>query len=171
MSEDPLLPKRENERWYVLYVKSRCEKKVASYCENISVNYYLPLRIKKSVYQRRYIEFTNPLFPGYIFVQFGVAQKAELFKSNRIVNILNVHNQEQLINELKQVKAVLEINPFLSSCSALKKGDRVRIIAGPFRGFEGVVKRFKGKVEVVLNVEMIGRGVRLETSMDAIEMM
>jgi len=39
--------------WMVMYLKPRCEKKLAEYCRIQDMEYYLPLRMERKVYQRR----------------------------------------------------------------------------------------------------------------------
>jgi len=155
--------------WYVLHVKPRCEKKMADYCAAHGLKHELPLREETKIYQRRKVTVYKPVFPGYIFVAFNVDEKVTVLKSNVIVHILTVVNQERFIHELVQIQQALAVDPTLDACAAFQTGKRVLIRSGPFQGLEGVVQLVRGKTKVVLNVEMIGRALAVEVGIDVLE--
>jgi transcriptional antiterminator RfaH len=156
-------------RWYVLHVKPRCEKKMAEYCVVNALTHDLPLREETKIYQRRRVTVHKPVFPGYIFVAFDAEQRLTVLKSNAVVHILSVVNQEQLIHELAQIDQALSVDPSLDACAAFQAGKRVLIRSGPFQGLEGVVQMVRGKTKVILNVEMIGRALALEVPVELLE--
>jgi transcriptional antiterminator RfaH len=155
--------------WRVVHVKPRCEKKLATYCGVNSVTCDLPLREETKVYQRRRVTVTKPVFPGYCFLKYGEAQKIVVLKSNLLVRVLEVVDQNQLVRELEQVRQALAVDPTLDACAAFQAGKRVSIRSGPFCGLEGVVQMVRGKARVVLNVEMIGRALAVEVDMEMLE--
>jgi transcription antitermination factor NusG len=165
------LQKRYFERvdWHVLYVRPRCEKKMAEYCRPRGFSFYLPLRSETKIYQRRKVTVEKPVFPGYFFAAFNVEGRVNLLRSNNIVRILEPGSRRQLLHELAQIRKALRVDPTLTTCAALKAGRRVRILTGPFMGIEGVVRSLKGKAKVCLNVELIGRAVALEVDREFLE--
>lgn len=156
-------------QWHVLHVKPRCEKKMAEYCVLHALKHDLPLREETKVYQRRRVTVHKPVFPGYVFVAFQAADKLTVLKSNLIVHVLTVVNQEQLVHELAQVAQALAIDPTLDACAAFEAGRHVQIRSGPFQGLEGIVQMVRGKTKVVLNVEMIGRALAVEVPMELLD--
>ncbi|MEM6684288.1 MAG: transcription termination/antitermination NusG family protein, partial [Bacteroidota bacterium] len=54
--------------WYVLYVRSRCEKKVYESLKEISLESYLPQVKTIQQWSDRKKVVHKPLFPSYIFV-------------------------------------------------------------------------------------------------------
>lgn len=156
-------------QWYVLHVKPRCEKKMAEYCVLHGLTHNLPLREETKIYQRRKVTVHKPVFPGYVFLAFSAAQKATVLKSNLTVHILTIVDQEKFIHELGQICQALAVDPTLDACAAFQVGKHVTIKAGPFQGLEGVVQLVRGKTKVVLNVDMIGRALAVEVSMDMLE--
>jgi len=159
----------QGEPWQVLHLQSRCEKKVAAYCARACLPCYLPLRLEKKKKQRRQVEVWKPLFPGYIFAQFGPEQRAFILRSGQVARILEVRDQPKFLNEIEQVRKALEAEPCLSACPAITVGIMVRITAGPFQGLEGMVAKDKGCERVILNVEMIGQGVAIEADKNILE--
>ena len=155
--------------WRVLHVKPRCEKKLAAFCAAESFDYYLPLRKETKVYQRRKVITEKPLFPSYLFAAFNTAQRVELLKTNYIVKILEVQDQNRLLDELSHIQTALEADPELSPCPCLTRGVAVKIVSGPMMGLEGVVDKIKTRTRIVLNVFSIGQGAALEVDSAAIE--
>lgn len=155
--------------WHVLYLRPRCEKKMAEYCDIHKVKYYLPLRRETKIYQRRKVTVDKPIFPGYFFTAFDQEQRVTLLKTNHIVKVLEPGNQRRLLHELSQIRAALAVDPSLGACEMLKAGRRVRITSGPFQGIEGTVSTLKANTLVRLNVEMIGQAVSVEVTRDYLD--
>ena len=57
-----------NKKWFAVYVKSRCEKKVSQQLDDMGIESFLPLitRIKQWSDRKKKVE--EPLFRSYIFV-------------------------------------------------------------------------------------------------------
>ncbi|OQA42826.1 MAG: transcriptional activator RfaH [Chloroflexi bacterium ADurb.Bin325] len=145
--------------WKVLFVKPRTEKKMTEYCSLYEIPFFLPLREKTRVVQRRKVTVRLPVFPGYVFARFGPSQRRLLLETNLLVRILEPENPRRMLRELVMVRRALRANPALTAAKPLAKGRRVRIISGPFMGIEGRVARLTGTLKVILNVDLIGQAV------------
>jgi len=157
------------QHWKVFFVKPRTEKKVTEYCKLFGIRYYLPLRRKTRIVQRRKVTVEVPLFPGYVFVRLPPAQRLQMLQSNLLVRILEPLKPRKLLRDLVMVRRALRVNPSLETTRPLTKGKRVRINAGPFRGLEGIVARLSSKMKVVLNVEMIGQATSIAIESDFVD--
>lgn len=142
---------------------------MAEFCGIHRFPYYLPLRRETKIYQRRKVTVEKPLFTGYFFVSFDAEGRQSILKTNHIVRILQPSSRRRLLHELAQVRRALRVDPALGTCAALTTGRRVRILAGPFMGIEGIVANVKGKTKVCLNVEMIGRAIAVEVDREFLE--
>lgn len=157
--------------WRVLYVRPRSEKKIAEYFILHKVNHYLPLREESKVYQRRKVKVHKPVFPGYIFSDYAAEDRVLVLNSHMIVRILEIDNQAAFLASLEQIRMALGVDPTLGACAAFSAGRGVRIVGGPFRGIEGVVKVLRGGgTRVILNVEMIGQAVAVEVEREYLEL-
>ena len=155
--------------WHVLHVKPRCEKKLAAQVGGyLGLESFLPLREETKIYQRRKVTVSKPVFPGYLFAAFTREQQVLVLKTNQVVRVLDVVNQEGFLAQLDQVRKALEVDPTLGACEAFQTGQRVRIRAGPFQGIEGVVQVVRGQTRVVLNIELIGQAVPVEVDTAAL---
>ena len=160
---------QDDDCWYVLHVRPRCEKKMAAYCCMLPLQHYLPLRRERKKYQRRQVEVRKPLFPGYVFVRFRKEQRLSVLQSSQVARVLEVREQARFIGEIEQIRQALGVDPSLQACPAITTGMTVRITAGPFQGLEGIVAKAKGQSRVIINVNMIGQGVAIEADEDILE--
>lgn len=159
------------QNWKVLFVKPRTEKKIAEYCDLYRIPFYLPLREKSRVVQRRKVSFMLPVFPGYVFVNLHPAQRLALLQTNLLVRILEPSQPRRMLRDLIMVRRALKADPSLMPTKPIAKGRLVRIVAGPFMGVEGRVSRMAGTLKVVLNVEMIGQAVTVTAEINQVEVL
>jgi transcription antitermination factor NusG len=148
--------------WFLLRTRSRHEKIVAGDLAARGVLHFLPLMNSLKYYGNRKVGVSVPLFPGYVFLR-GVAEDAyALDRSGKIAQIIRVNDQIQLNEQLKNIAFALQQNAELCQFPYLKKGVRVEVVAGPFRGLRGVIEDLGKRNRLILQVEILGRGVSLE---------
>lgn len=156
--------------WYVLYLRPRCEKKLAEFCRMHRMAHYLPLREETKIYQRRKVRVEKPLFPSYFFASFDGDGRVGILKTNNVLRILEPSSKRRLLHQLAQVRKALRVDPALVACSPIREGRRVRIVGGPFVGVEGMVMAIKGRAKICLNVEMIGRALAIDVDREYLEL-
>lgn len=158
-------------RWYVAHTKPRQEKILATHLARFGIYNYLPLsrRVTRSSATRRLSRSMVPVFPGYLFFNGTDEQRYRALTTNRIVNVLEVANQKQLIAELTNVHFLLNSTSEFSVQARLKVGQWGRIIAGPLSGLEGVVAEYGGGIRLTMNVTILGQSVSVEVDADNVE--
>jgi transcription antitermination factor NusG len=169
---DPFMPRGADGQWVVLHVRPRCEKKVASLCEDKEIQHYLPLRKstpKPKKGQRRY-SFDVPLFPGYIFACLDRKQRHHLLVSGQLVRAIEIVNQKEFIGELRQIYMAINSAADLVFYPQLKRGKLVRVLRGPLKGVTGMISKRKENFRLVLNLSILGQAVAAEMSMDDVEL-
>jgi len=157
--------------WKVLFVKPRTEKKVTEYCTLYRLPFYLPLREKTRVVQRRKVIAKMPVFPGYVFAKFSADERLQLLQTNLLVRILEPEQPRRMLRDLIMVRRALKADPALTPSKPLTTGRLVRIVSGPFQGVEGRVARMAGTFKVVLNVDMIGQAVSVTAETGQVEVL
>ena len=86
-----------------------------------------------------------------------------------LLKLIEVHQQEKLVDELRQVRKALSASEELETAPYVKEGQRVKVTGGPFKGVEGVVEEVQSGYRVFLNVGFINRSVPLEVDAGQIE--
>jgi len=157
--------------WHVAHTRTRQEKKLAEELSRLGIYYYLPLRqsVTRSRATRRVSRSMLPLFPGYLFFKGSEAERYRALQTNRIAQVLDVPDQQQLVVELQQIQRLLTGSPELFVTSHLKSGNWVRIIAGPLQGMEGVIEYHAKGAKLYLNVTTLGQSVSVEVASDLVE--
>jgi transcription termination/antitermination protein NusG len=155
-------------RWYVAYTLPRHEKAVANRLVSQKVTSYLPLYSAVRCWNRRRVEVELPLFPGYVFVRMLVSDRIRILSRPGIIRLLSVNGNLAVLpdEEMQRLQSSLALwkakpYPFLIS------GKQVRIKSGPFAGLEGTILRRKGKMRLLVTLDLIQSSMLLE--LDAAE--
>ncbi len=159
---DELRVYAEPMRWVVVHTRPRCEKKLAESARRERIPVYVPLQSRTHTYGSRKRTFESPLFTGYAFCCADPAQRDWIRQNQFTANVLAVPNQEQLVEQLRQLHAALEAGLLIEVMPYLEAGHRVRVTSGPLRGFEGTVLRIQGRTRVLLSIEMIRQAAAVE---------
>jgi transcription antitermination factor NusG len=158
-------------RWYAAYTCANHEKRVREQLEQRSVESFLPLYETVRRWKDRRMRLQLPLFPGYLFVRIALVDRLRALQVPGVVRLVGFNGQlaalpDQEIEGLKNglaggVRA--EPHPYLTV------GRRVRVKRGPFEGTQGILLRRKGKLRLVLSIELIMRSVVIDVDIDDVE--
>lgn len=148
------------QHWHVLNTKPHKERQVASLLHARRLEYYLPLvRVNpvnpRAARQRAY-------FPSYIFVHvdFDEVGLSELRWIPGLRRLVEFGGQPAVVPENFIVELKRRLNKIRAAgglvLDGLRQGDRVRVVSGPFVGYEGVFDaRLPGAERVRVLLEMI----------------
>jgi transcription antitermination factor NusG len=148
--------------WFLLRTRARQEKIVANDFVVRGVTHYLPLMNSVRYYGRRKTEVELPLFPGYVFLRGAAEDAYSVDRAGRLAQIIPIVDQTKVNHELKNIWFALSKNAQLQQFPYLRKGTKVEVRAGPFRGLCGIVEDWGKRNRLILQVEILGRGVSLE---------
>lgn len=158
-------------QWYAVWTKPRREKKVAEACADYNISYFLPLQESYRRYHNRVLTFTKPLFSGYLFCCCDTGGKRQLYQLGHICKFIEAKDQETFIEELSRIYNLRQKGAQLLPHTYLQRGKRVRILRGPFAGFEGKISHRKGKYRLVLNIDLIRQAVAMEIDIKNVELL
>lgn len=161
-------------QWVVIRTKSRCEKKVQTFCSGRGIPHYLPLRRSVRRYKNRTNEFQVPIFPGYLFCQVSYADVSKVNECQHVAHVLRPtpEMEIQLIAELRSIQIFEEAikGGELTVKPEIAVGDLIVVKTGPMAGLNGIVTRWKNTVRLSVNVEMVGQSVSMELDAGEIEL-
>ena len=158
--------------WYVLYVRSRFEKKVAKELEERKIEYFLPLIPKLRYWKDRRKIVAMPLFPGYIFVHIKLADEVNVVSIDGVAWLISFLNKPVPIPEsqITDVKKLLIYPERVENIDYIKDGCMVEIIYGPFIGIQGKLVEHRGKRRLVVGIDLINQALSVEVEMDQVKM-
>jgi transcription antitermination factor NusG len=159
---------RSEAPWWVAHVRSRQEKGLARHLHGEAVGFYLPQSEKEVRRNGRTFVSHLPLFPGYLFFRGTAAERLGALRSNLIVQVLPVADQDGLARELESLWRLQQSGAPLVPHPYLGPGDEVEIVDGPLRGWTGTVLREKGRLRLVVSVTMLRQAVAAEIDREAL---
>ncbi len=164
------MPQAENKKWYAIYTRSRCEKKVYDQLVTIGIKAYLPLRYEIHKWSDRKKRIDVPVINSYCFVCIDYdADRTKIYQTYGFVAFVQ-HNRQPVVipqaemDAMKQAvdsKLAIEVENH-----KLRNGKRVRVISGPMTGAVGIVENITDKnVKIVLTAVGITLSVKLTDDM------
>src|SRR3989442_3140179 len=150
--------------WYAAYTCANHEKLVAAEIKARGVEYFLPLYSSVRRWKDRRVSLELPLFPGYVFVRLALRDRLRVLQIPSVVRLVGFNGQPTALpdTEMEIMRSGLsqslraEPHPFLTVCR------RVRITGGPFAGLEGVLRRKRSRMRVVVSLGLIQRSVAVD---------
>lgn len=156
------------EAWFAVWTRNQCEPKVAAGLRQRGLEAFLPCVRVPSRRRDKRVVLAQPLFPGYLFLRFTPSRERCLRVANTdgVVRVLGEGWDALHPIPDEQVEAVHRIvttDDGARPMPWLRRGDRVRIAAGPLVGLEGFVQEWRaGRATFVVNVDLLQRSVGVE---------
>lgn len=170
--DSPLLTSAFTEsHWYALYTCANHEKKVAAELLVRNVEHFLPTYCSVRCWKDRRVNLDLPLFPGYVFVRLALRDRLKVVQVPSAVRLVGFgalpvalpDPQMEILRARLSKQLRAEPHPFLTL------GRRVRITRGPFAGLEGVLKRRRKHLRVIVALDLIQQAMAVDV--DAMDVM
>lgn len=153
-------------QWYAIQTRPRHEKRVAEQLTSKAFDAFLPIHRCRHRWRNGVLaELELPLFPCYLFGRAPAHERLRLLQVPGIIGIAasTAHPTAIPDRDIEDLRLAIstfgvEPHPFLNV------GDRVRIVAGPLIGMEGILSRRKQLCRLILTIETIMRSVAVEVS-------
>jgi transcription termination/antitermination protein NusG len=159
-----------NENWFALQTRSRHEKVVRSQLEMHKVETFLPTMKRVSQWTDRKKEIEVPLFAGYCFGKFSLADRVPVLQSQGVVCVVGLSGRPEPIPE----EDIESLRILLSNCEQytphpyLPEGALVEVISGPLMGVKGRIVRGAKNFRLVVSITLIQRAVSVEIDADCV---
>ncbi len=161
--EEKIIKKTEEvQLWYPLRVTYNRELKVKADLDALGVTNFVPMQYRREERNGRMVKRLVPSVHNLIFVKMTPSKMTEYNKTTAlpIRYIMNRETRrpitvpEQEMENFIRVAGTYEeklvyLNP---DPGDFAKGERVRVIGGPFAGTEGIFIRVKGDRRVLINI-------------------
>ncbi len=162
--DDPSIHSSNGEEvWWCLHTKPRQEKAVARDLRTQGAVYYLPQVLRETRTPKgRKIQSIVPLFISYIFLKGDLNARLAALRAHRLVNVLEVVDQQTLARDLRQIHTMLSSGLPVTTEDTPPVGASVRITTGPLTGMVGKVLRRGKRDQFVAMVQFLGRGAMVD---------
>jgi transcription antitermination factor NusG len=154
----------ECQQWYALRVRSNYERTVSSALEQKGYTQFLPTYEQKSKWSDRVKTINKPLFAGYVFCQFDVANRLPILTTPGVVGVVGLGKIPAPITEteIAAIQRIVDSGIAAIPWPLCTVGQRVVIEAGPLVGVEGRVLEIRNSCRIVVAVSLLQRAVSAE---------
>lgn len=139
--------------WYVLYTKSRQEKKVTSGLSLLGITAYCPLVKTMKQWSDRKKKVEEPLLKSYVFVNLEESKRDIVFEVPGVVRYLFWLGKPAVVRDVEIEALQSNLNEIVTSFEirTVLIGSNYSITEGPFKGLEGLVTRInKSSIQIIL---------------------
>jgi transcription antitermination factor NusG len=148
--------------WYVAHVRSRQEKVLSRLLLQKEIPFYLPQMERVKERASRLFRSYVPLFAGYVFFRGDDGARSVVLRSDVVVRVLDVEDQERLASELAQIRRLQLAGASFMVYEELSVADAVTITDGPFRGYTGAVVRSGRGDRLLVSLSLLHKCVAVE---------
>jgi transcription antitermination factor NusG len=172
VSEAASAPER---RWYALRLRSNFEHKAFLFCSGRGLESLLPTYRRAGRKHGGPELIDRPLFPGYLFSRLDIRlpEKVTALQAPGVVEIVRFGGQAVPIpdREIESVRIVAQPDGGAQPHPYLREGLKVEVVAGPFKGAQGILKRSEGRRKhlFVVSIELLGRSVGVPIAPEMVE--
>ncbi|MDX1957432.1 MAG: UpxY family transcription antiterminator [Leptospiraceae bacterium] len=165
----------ETERnWYAVYTKPKSEKKLNQSLQTKKIQTFLPLLSQKKKWSDRIKIVEEPIFKSYLFVKINFKEESlEVLKDKNAMQFVFFNGKPSTIseNDISLIEIFLNEYPEkikIEELNKLQKGNEVEIQSGPFKGKKAIVEKVKNAYQVILNIPLLNRVIRLEVAKEVL---
>ena len=167
MSNPKEIEPAKSKRWYVIFTKHNCEKKLQKTLEANGYTAYVPTYTTIRQWSDRKKKVIVPLINSVVFIQIPEILLNDIYNFTNVKGILKELGKPAIVRdyEIENLKIIAKEwnGEAVSACSEnerFEKGDKVEVLRGPFAGILGELVEKNGKHRVVvrlksMNVEFV----------------
>ena len=161
-------------RWYLAHTLLRAEIRALMHLRHQGFGVYLPRYMAQRCHARRRDWVEKPLFPRYLFVHLDLEQDRwrAVYSTVGVRTLLSAGERPIVVptEVVEEIRAREDSRGFISlnSGRAFRRGDRVRVIEGPFLDAAGLFECRNDDERVIILLELLGRQVKVSVPLRAI---
>lgn len=154
-------------KWYAAQIKPNGFERAVANLANQDFETFMPMQRRTIRHARQLRDVLRPVFPGYLFVKFGV-DRADWRKINSTFGVTKlvsfVQSEPAAVPDelIAGLKMRCDSKNVLQPLDDLKSGEKVRLQAGPFADFIGEVDTLIGDEGVRVLLEIMGQTARID---------
>ena len=151
-------------QWYALRVRSQQERMAEAVLNGKGYDTFLPLYRSTRRWSDRTKVIYRPLFPGYLFCEFDLTQRAPVVTVCSVIQVVGFGQGPTPVDaaELEQVRRAIGSDMSIEPWRYFESGQLVQVQEGPLTGLKGIFVRYHGVNRIVLSLTLIQRSIAVE---------
>jgi len=159
-----------SKEWFIIQFKANSHHRATKNLNQQGFETFLPLNNSTSRRASRFVNTTQPLFPGYMFIKFD-KEKIEWQKINNTYGVSRLVTFNSVLKSIPKIIVSSLMNRYDSSgkilpIKRLKKGDQVEVLNGPFTNFIATVETYETDQRIWVLMDLMGRKTKIQASSD-----
>ena len=160
--------------WFVLQYKAKSHHKAVRNLKQQGFETFLPLTNLTLRQNSRFINATQPLFPGYMFITFD-STKSEWYKINNTYGVSRLVTFNNILKSIPNevIEYLLErcnLSGELLPVKKYERDDKVKILKGPFANFIANVEKYETDQRIWVLMDLMSRRAKLQISLEEIQL-
>lgn len=162
------VPKRQ---WYIATVRQNTEENCRSLVQRLGYEAYVASQQETRVYANRHRRtVSRVIIPGIVFVRATEEERLRILKTCPSIPAFMTNKAGRPGEFGRRPMAVVPDSqmatlqfmlynadaPVSFISTPIRQGDHIRVVRGPFAGFEGVAVSDGGKAELIVNIDFLG---------------
>jgi len=158
-------------RWYAAYTRSNHERTAAEQMKRRSIEHFVPTYETVRTWKDRRKRLEMPLFPGYVFVRVAIEERLRVLVVPGIVRLVGFENRPVPVadEEIESLRTIVDRRLRPEPHPFLPVGRKVRIRRGALEGVTGILVRKKGRVRLLISVDLIRQSAAVEVDSADVE--
>jgi transcriptional antiterminator NusG len=154
----------EPQHWFAVRVRSNQERTAIAHLRERGFEQFAPSYKSERRWSDRKKEIDQYLFPGYIFCRFDPGDRLSVLTAPGVVDLVGFGRTPEPIpdQEIERVRRMVESGLLVTPYPFLNVGQAVLIERGPLTGLEGILVEMKGKLRLVVSINLLQRSVSAE---------
>ena len=164
---------KTHKSWYVVYTRSRHEKRIYSQLQKNNIDAFLPLYTTIKQWSDRKKKVSEPLFSCYLFVFISPKEYFDVLNVPGVVRYITTNRKAVIMPEQKiqTIKNLLENKYEVEETTdVFLKGNKVEIMAGPLIGIKGEFVDYANKKRVILRIEEINKSLLVSVPLNILRL-
>lgn len=154
-------------QWFAVYTNPRAEKKAALALAQQGIDHYLPLQVTLKQWSDRKKKVEEPLFKSYLFVHVDMSKDFyPVLNTRGIVKFVKIGQELTPVRD--EVIAALQLSLThyhdirIQDHTTFTSQQPVTVVAGPLKGFSGVVVHQEGNHYFAILIEQLAAGALIK---------
>lgn len=150
--------------WFALRIRSNHERVTLAHLTERGYQPFAPCYPVEKQWSDRMKIIEEFLFPGYVFCRFDPNDRLPVITTPGVVDVVGFGKFPEPIpdTEVDRVRQMIDSGLLVSPYPYVRVGQAVLIERGPLSGVEGILVEAKGKIRLVVSVNLLQRSVSAE---------